>query len=321
MKALLLALSAALVASAVSAADFPTRPITLVIGFAPGDPSDVVARLVTRRMEETRFAKPGAAVMLAVMPPEAPRPGVQPPARDVVIVHSSDLHVDHDYTARLHGGDGTAGLAGVLAAARAAGADAVVLAGDTFDCHRLPAALLERTAEVIAGAALPVVLLPGNHDPAVADAVFHHEAFAGVGNLHVLGVTDDEAVVLSDLGLEIWGRPHRDYGDMIPFERPRPRSTRWQVAIGHGHYVPVPDRTVRLRPSWLIGDDELAATAADYVALGHWNRAVRVGEVAAYYSGSPEYAGTVNVVRLTGAGEVLVTRAALDIAREPSAAE
>ena len=27
------------------------------------------------------------------------------PTRDIVVVHSSDLHVDHDYTARLHGGD------------------------------------------------------------------------------------------------------------------------------------------------------------------------------------------------------------------------
>ncbi|MBV8111386.1 MAG: hypothetical protein JO012_16645, partial [Hyphomicrobiales bacterium] len=43
--------------------------------------------------------------------------------------------------------------------------------------------------------------------------------------------------------------------------------------------------------------------------------------VAAYYSGSPEYAGTVNVVRLTPTGEVAVTRVALDIAREPSAVD
>src|SRR5438876_4267872 len=42
------------------------------------------------------------------------------PSRDIVLVHSSDLHMDHDYTARLHGGDGTAGLSGVLSAARAA---------------------------------------------------------------------------------------------------------------------------------------------------------------------------------------------------------
>jgi tripartite-type tricarboxylate transporter receptor subunit TctC len=34
------------------AADYPTRPVTLVIGFAPGGPSDVMARLLTRKMEE-----------------------------------------------------------------------------------------------------------------------------------------------------------------------------------------------------------------------------------------------------------------------------
>jgi DNA repair exonuclease SbcCD nuclease subunit len=70
--------------------------------------------------------------------------------------------------------------------------------------------------------------------------------------------------------------------------------------------------------TWLINDDEITATGADYVALGHWNRAVRVGNgpVAAYYSGSPEYAGTVNVVRLTRAGQVLVERMELDIPRE-----
>src|SRR5262249_27337735 len=243
------------------------------------------------------------------------------PSRDIVVVHSSDLHIDHDYTARLHGGDGTAGLAGVLAAARDAGADVVVLAGDTFDSHRLPASLLARAAEVIAAAALPVVLLPGNHDPAVADAVYHHAALAEVTNLHVLGVTHDEAVAFPGLDLEIWGRAHRDYGDMIPFEKIRPRTTRWQIAVGHGHYVPVPDRSIRLRPSWLIGDDELAATGADYGALGHWNRAAKVGGVAAYYSGSPEYAGTVNVVRLAASGGVAVTRAELAIAREPSAIE
>ena len=243
------------------------------------------------------------------------------PSRDIVLVHSSDLHMDHDYTARLHGGDGTAGLSSVLAAARAAAADVVVLAGDTFDCHRLPTDLLERAAAIISAAALPVVLLPGNHDPAVPDAVYHGGALSAVDNLHVLGVTHDEAILFADIGFEIWGRAHRDYGDMIPFEWLRPRSTRWQIAMAHGHYVPLPDRTSRLRPSWLIGDNELAATGADYIALGHWNRPAKVGTVAAYYSGSPEYAGTVNVVQLCADGKVAVTRAPLEIAREPSAVD
>src|SRR5262245_18461547 len=36
----------------VYAADYPTKPITLMIGFAPGGPSDVMARILTKKMEE-----------------------------------------------------------------------------------------------------------------------------------------------------------------------------------------------------------------------------------------------------------------------------
>jgi tripartite-type tricarboxylate transporter receptor subunit TctC len=35
-----------------AAAQFPSKPITLIIGFAPGGPSDVMARILTRKMEE-----------------------------------------------------------------------------------------------------------------------------------------------------------------------------------------------------------------------------------------------------------------------------
>jgi DNA repair exonuclease SbcCD nuclease subunit len=242
----------------------------------------------------------------------------QPPARDVVVVHSSDLHVDHDYTARLHGGDGTAGLACVLAAARTMAADLVLLAGDTFDHHRVPQALIERAAAVLASAPLPIVLLPGNHDPAVSTAIYRHGPLAAVRNLNVIGISHDEAVDFPRLSLEVWGRAHHDYEDMIPFETVRLRRTRWMIAMAHGHYEPNPDRSIGPRPSWLIGDAEIAATGADYVALGHWNRAVRVGNgtVPAYYSGSPEYAGTINVVRLSEVDGVTVTRHPLDIARE-----
>jgi DNA repair exonuclease SbcCD nuclease subunit len=244
---------------------------------------------------------------------------VLPPInRDIVIVHTSDLHVDHDYTARLHGGDGTAGLACVLRAASGVGADVVLLAGDTFDSHRVPDHVLDRAASVIADCGLAVVLLPGNHDPALPEAVYHRGMLPQVANLHVLGVTHPQAVVFPELGLEVWGRAHLDYGDMVPFESVRPRRSRWQIAIAHGHYDPRVDRSISPRPSWLINDEELIATGADYVALGHWNRAAKVGNgsAAAYYSGSPEYAGTVNVVRLKATGEVEVRQHALDIARE-----
>ena len=85
------------------------------------------------------------------------------------------------------------------------------------------------------------------------------------------------------------------------------------VALGHGHYEPPETWHNPLRPSWLISDAMIAATGADYVALGHWDRAAQVGcgAVPAYYSGSPEYVHTINLVRLTAAGEVVVTREGL----------
>jgi DNA repair exonuclease SbcCD nuclease subunit len=232
------------------------------------------------------------------------------PACDVILVHSSDLHVDEDGAATTRGSDRTAGLRSVLATARALHADMVVLAGDTFESNQLSAAVLERAAGFLAEAGRPVVILPGNHDPAVADGVFVRGGLARVENVSVLGVTHDEAVLFPAFDLEIWGHAHRDYFSMAPLRGPRPRATRWQVAVAHGHYEPPATRANPLRPSWVFGDEEIAATAADYLALGHWDRPMQVGSgvVPAYYSGSPEVAGTVNLVRLNGSGDVVVTR-------------
>lgn len=225
------------------------------------------------------------------------------------------MHVDHGYTARLFGGDGAGGLRAVLEAARKVEADLVLLAGDTFDCHRLPDELLVHTAATIQAFGLPIVVLPGNHDPAVEEAVFHHPAFGKVDGLHILGITHEDAVLLPHLDLEVWGRAHRDYSDMDPLAHTRERSTPWQIAMAHGHYEPIPDRSIRPRSSWLIGDDEIAATRADYVALGHWNRRVQVGsgDVHAWYSGSPDYARSINVVRLSGNRRVEVGCEQLDL--------
>ncbi len=238
------------------------------------------------------------------------RNGFTAPGADVVIVHSSDIHVSEGFTEPAHQGDGTAGLRVVLAAARALEADVAILAGDTFEHNRLSASILDRTARLLEEAGMPVVILPGNHDPAIPDSVFRRGALAGLAGVHVLGVTHDEAVLFPDLALEIWGLAHRDYGDMDPLRRARPRRSFWQIAVAHGHYEPSPNRETNLRPSWLIGADEIDATRADYVALGHWNRHARVGSgaIEAHYSGSPDHAGTVNLIRLTRAGEVVVSR-------------
>ncbi len=230
--------------------------------------------------------------------------------RDIRLVHSSDLHVDDDRVAALNGGDGTAGLAAVLATARELAADIVLLAGDTFDNHMVNGATIDRAGRLLADTGLAVVILPGNHDPATPDSIYRRAGFDRIANLAVLGVTHERAVPFPAHELEIWGNPHCDYQDMVPLRDPPPRQARWHVAMGHGHYEPPETWANPLRPSWLISDAMIAATGADYLALGHWDRAAQVGNgaVPAYYSGAPHHVHTANLVRLTHNGEVIVTR-------------
>ena len=228
----------------------------------------------------------------------------------IAIVHSSDIHVDDGYTARAHGGDGTRGLRCVLATAHKLGADLALLAGDVFEHNRLPQALIDRAVGVLEEAAIPIVILPGNHDPLTPGSVYERGAVHGPDNVHVIGLTAEQAVTFPHFDLEVWGHAHRDYGNMAPLASARARTTRWQIVMAHGHYENADEVGAVHRPSWLISDAQIAATGADYVALGHWNRAVRVGNgaVPAYYSGSPDLANTVNMVRLDAGGTVAVAR-------------
>jgi DNA repair exonuclease SbcCD nuclease subunit len=232
----------------------------------------------------------------------------QAATQDLVLIHSSDLHLGVG-----HNPDDHEALHSVIAAARSLQADVLLLAGDIFDHNRLSLPTLDAAARVLGDAGLPIVILPGNHDCLAPNSVYRRGGLADPANVHVLGITADNAVTLPGLDLEIWGRPHLDHVDMSPFADPRPRgAARWNVATGHGHWVTGPHDHHR---SWKIHEEELAALDTDYVALGHWDRAVRVGDgdTPVYYSGSPDLARTVNVVRFAPSGLVDVNRHPLNV--------
>lgn len=230
-------------------------------------------------------------------------------ASDIVLVHSSDLHVDDDPHQGPYGEDGTTGLRIVLNAAKAAKADYVLLVGDVFDSNRQSPGIIAQCVGLLRDAARPVIVLPGNHDPVTPDSVWLRGGLNQLPHVAIIGVTHGLSVHYPEHDLEVWGHPHVDYNNMVPLRTPRARTARWHVALAHGHYED--DGVPPLRPSWLISNAEIEATRADYLALGHWNRAAEVGTgttVPAYYSGSPDLAKTVNVVRLRGNGTVLVER-------------
>jgi len=231
---------------------------------------------------------------------------------EVVLVHSSDLHVSDEQLPGFY--SGLLGLARVLAAARRLQADAVLLAGDTFDNARIADVVLKEAGALFAAAASPVILLPGNHDPIGPGCLYRRAGLLELPQVHVLGTAHPDTVLLDAIELEVVGVAHRGAGDMQPFAPPRARQARWQVVMAHGHYVPAEEWEAQSHRSWKFSDAAISGLRADYVALGHWDRAFQVGDghVPAYYSGSPDLAGTVNVVTLAPGHAAHVARAPLD---------
>lgn len=224
--------------------------------------------------------------------------------RDLTVVHSSDLHIDATRAT-----DAFHPLCRVLATAADVGADLVILAGDIFDHNRVPLAVLDNVSRALGEYGRHVIILPGNHDCLTPNSVYRRGGIASLPNVQVIGV-DAEAIVFLEFDLEIWGRAHFDYKNHSPLAEPHPRSAGKQIAVAHGHWM----RGERDRHrGWLITTDEITATGSDYVALGHWPQATPAGDgrVPAYYSGSPDLAGTVNVVHFADDRAPLVSRARL----------
>ncbi len=90
------------------------------------------------------------------------------PRSSIVIAHSSDLHLASDYRPD----EDLSRLRQVLSAARAEGADALLLAGDIFDHNRVKLEFIDSVGRVLNDAGLPVVILPGNHDCLAAGSVY-----------------------------------------------------------------------------------------------------------------------------------------------------
>ena len=103
------------------------------------------------------------------MPPRK-RPTDQRTPDDVVVVHSSDLHVDDSYTARAYGGDGNGPLRCVLDAAQEVSASVVLLTGDIFEHNRLPLELLDKTARILEDVVQTLTEAPAVSMPQMAES-------------------------------------------------------------------------------------------------------------------------------------------------------
>jgi exonuclease SbcD len=212
----------------------------------------------------------------------------------VRILHTSDVHVGDSF----HGHDAVADLVDIALAHRV---DAMVIVGDFFDHNRVETAAGQAVVDELRRLPVPVVVLPGNHDPLLDGTIYGRVELPE--HVRVLTDPDGETVTLAELDVDIWGKPHMSYDDNLPLAGLPPRGTAtWQVALAHGQLVLTPDD---LRRAYRIMPDEIAASDRDYIALGHWDvpRDVSAGPVVASYSGSPSRRAVCALVTLTLDGD------------------
>jgi DNA repair exonuclease SbcCD nuclease subunit len=219
------------------------------------------------------------------------------------IIHTADIHLGDDLQPEL----ARHAFLAVLEQVRAETADLLIIAGDLFDSNRAARVLLDFALAELGRLDVPVVVLPGNHDPFDDSSVYREVVIRErCPQIHLMSDLEGGLLRFPEMSLTLWGKPvvehcprFRPLGNI-----PERMGNDWHVAVAHGFHVPEGEVSHRSSP---ISDAAIANTGWDYLALGHVHpyRDVSGGGVIACYSGSPAHfkalegsAGRVALVEL-----------------------
>jgi DNA repair exonuclease SbcCD nuclease subunit len=184
-------------------------------------------------------------------------------------------------------------VAGLGPLAAEAGAEFVVVAGDVFEHNQLSPRVVSQSLEAMRAIAVPVYLLPGNHDPLDASSVYTSALFQAECPDNVT-VLDRAGVHEVRPGLEIVAAPWRSkaptidlVGDVLD-GLSADGVTR--IVVGHGGvdvFEPDRDKVSLIRLAAV--EAALSRGAVHYVALGDKHSRTEVGTTGrVWYSGAPE---------------------------------
>ncbi|HLH08345.1 MAG TPA: AAA family ATPase [Terriglobales bacterium] len=166
--------------------------------------------------------------------------------------------------------------------------DAVLVAGDVFDFDAVSNETVHSLLQAFSAYTGPWVVIPGNHDPAVAGSVWHRiEDLTRPASLHVS--REPEVLELADGRLAVLTAPLQRRHEA------RDLTSDWdtiatpvhavRVGLAHGAIAShAPAIFDAANP--IAGDRELRGRL-DYLALGDWHGTMQVGE-RSWYAGTPE---------------------------------
>lgn len=183
----------------------------------------------------------------------------------------------------------------------------VVVGGDVFESNQLDRGIVARTAEVLRSFTVPVVLLPGNHDPLDAASIYGTPAFAAAMPDTVHVVRDSSPYSVAP-GAEVVGAPwfsKRPLSDLVADAcaalDPCPDGVA-RVVLGHGAVSTLnPDRDSPATIDVTALLETLDSGRAHAAILGDRHSTTEV-EARVWYPGTPE----VTARREDNPGNVLI---------------
>lgn len=167
--------------------------------------------------------------------------------------------------------------------------DAVLVAGDVFDAQTVSDRTIRRVFNATQGFSGPWVMLPGNHDAALAESVWTRAKRLGAVPENVHLALESGMTPLPEQGLAVLAAPltqRHTYGDLTqPFEQITTPPGLLRIGLAHGSVQGVlPEDIDSTNP---IASDRAETANLDYLALGDWHGLKKINE-RTWYSGTPE---------------------------------
>src|SRR5690554_2180752 len=164
--------------------------------------------------------------------------------------------------------------------------DAVLVAGDVFDAQTVSDRTIRRVFNATRSFEGPWVMLPGNHDAALAESVWTRAERLNAVPENVHLALEPGAIQLPDQGMAVLAAPliqRHTYGDLTqPFDTMETPLNLLRIGLAHGSVQGLlPEDIDATNP---IAPSRAETAKLDYLALGDWHGAKQINE-RTWYSG------------------------------------
>lgn len=173
--------------------------------------------------------------------------------------------------------------------ARESGVDAVLVAGDVFDAQTVSDRTIRRLFNAMSGYTGPWILIPGNHDAALAESVWSRALRLGAVPQNVHLALRPEVIEFVSLGFAVLPAPltQRHTPDDLTewFDQADTPPELLRIGLAHGSVQGILAQDIDSPNP--IAADRAHRARLDYLALGDWH-GTRCIDERTWYSGTPE---------------------------------